>query len=120
MQSKFGDLMNITKILLTTLMLFSFSQAKHTFKTYDDMCENIEAQECLNDLNQVKNLQLALNADKNLNLKLTIDGKWGNDTKVAVVKFQEHYKLTPVAGYVGPKTKRQLDKVSKNIKFIKV
>ncbi len=112
--------MNITKILLTTLMLFSFSQAKHTFKTYDDMCENIEAQECLNDLNQVKNLQLALNADKNLNLKLKIDGKWGNDTKVAVVKFQEHYKLTPVAGYVGPKTKKQLDKVSKNVKFLKV
>jgi len=112
--------MNITKILLTTLMLFSFSQAKHTFKTYDDMCENIEAQECLNDLNQIKNLQLALNADKNLNLKLNIDGKWGNDTKDAVIKFQEQHKITPVAGYVGPKTKRELDKVSKNVKFLKV
>ena len=112
--------MNITKILLTTLMLFSFSYAKHSFKTYDDMCENIEAQECLNDLNQIKNLQLALNADKNLNLNLKIDGNWGNNTKDAVIKFQEHHKITPVAGYVGPKTKRQLDKVSKNIKFLKV
>ena len=112
--------MNITKILLTTLMLFSFSYAKHSFKTYDDMCENIEAQECLNDLNQVKNLQLALNADKNLNLNLKIDGQWGDNTKAAVLKFQEQYKLTPVAGYVGPKTKRQLDKVSENVKFFKV
>ena len=112
--------MNIPKILLTTLMLFSFSQAKHTFKTYDDMCENIEAQECLNASDQVKNLQLALNSDKSLNLDLKIDGKWGDETKNAVVKFQEHHKLTPVAGYVGPKTKNQLDKVSKNIAFIKV
>jgi len=120
MQSKFGVLMNMMKILLTTLMLFSFSHAKHTFKTYDDMCENIEAQECLNDLNQIKNLQLALNADKNLNLKLKIDGKWGDNTKAAVVKFQKHHKIMPVAGYVGPKTKRQLDKVSKNVKFVKV
>ncbi len=112
--------MNITKILLTTLMLFSFSYAKHSFKTYDDMCENVEAQECLNDFTQIKNLQLALNADKNLNLNLKIDGKWGDNTKEAVIKFQEHHRVTPVAGYVGPKTKRQLDKVSKNIKFIKV
>jgi len=112
--------MNITKILLTTLMLFSFSHSKHSFKMYDDMCENIEAQECLNDLTQIKNLQLALNADKNLNLNLKIDGRWGNNTKDAVTKFQEHHKITPVAGYVGPKTKRQLDKVSKNIKFLKV
>jgi len=112
--------MNITKMLLTTLMLFSFSYAKHSFKTYDDICENVEAQECLNDLTQIKNLQLALNADKNLNLNLKIDGKWGDNTKAAVIKFQEHHKVTPVAGYVGPKTKRQLDKVSQNIKFLKV
>jgi len=52
--------MNITKILLTALMLFSFSYAKHSFKTYDDMCENVEAQECLNDFTQIKNLLSAL------------------------------------------------------------
>ncbi|MEA3434095.1 MAG: L,D-transpeptidase family protein [Campylobacterota bacterium] len=112
--------MNITKILLTTLMLFSFSQAKHSFKTYDDMCENTGTQECINESSQIKNLQIALNADKNLNLNLNTDGKWGKDTKDAVVKFQKHHKLMPVAGYVGTKTKRQLDKVSKNIKFPKV
>jgi len=120
MQSKFGDLMNITKILLTTLMLFSFSHAKHSFKTYDDMCENSGTQECINESSQIKNLQIALNADKNLNLNLKTDGKWGNDTKAAVEKFQKFHNLTPVAGYVGAKTKAQLDKVSKNIKFPKV
>jgi len=112
--------MNITKILLTILMLFSFSYAKHSFKTYDDMCEKTGTQECINELSQIKNLQIALNANKNLNLNLKTDGKWGNDTKVAVEKFQKHYNLTPVAGYVGAKTKNQLDKVSKNIKFSKV
>ncbi len=111
--------MNITKILLTTLMLFSFSYAKHSFKTYDDMCEKTKTQECINESSQIKNLQIALNADKNLNLNLKTDGKWGKDTKAAVEKFQKHHNLTPVAGYVGAKTKNQLDKVSKNIKFPK-
>ncbi len=112
--------MNIMKILLTTLMLFSFSSAKHTFKTYDDMCEKVDNQECSNDIDQVKNLQIALNADKDLNLNLKTDGKWGKDTKAAVEKFQKHHNLTPVAGYVGAKTKRELDKVSKNIKLTQV
>ena len=111
--------MNITKILLTTLMLFSFSYAKHSFKTYDDMCEKTGTQECINESSQIKNLQIALNADKNLNLNLKTDGKWGENTKIAVQKFQEHYSLTPSVGYVGIKTKTHLDKVSKNIKFPK-
>ncbi len=112
--------MNMIKILLTTLMLFSFSYAKHSFKTYDDMCENIDTQECINEVSQVKNLQIALNADKNLNLNLKTDGKWGENTKAAVEKFQEHYSIAPSVGYVGIKTKTQLDKVSQNIKFSKV
>jgi len=84
------------------------------------MCEKVDNQECNNDISQVRNLQIALNADKNLNLNLKTDGKWGDNTKAAVVKFQKYYNLTPVAGYVGAKTKMQLDKVSKNIKFPKV
>jgi lipoprotein-anchoring transpeptidase ErfK/SrfK len=79
-------------------MLFSLSHAKHSFK-------------------KVRNLQMVLNADKNLNLDLKTDGKWGEKTKVAVQKFQEHYKLTPAAGYVGRKTKKQLGEVSKDLKL---
>ncbi len=106
------------KILLTILMLFSFSYAKHTFTTYDDMCEKTDSQECLNDTVQVKNLQLALN--KSLKINLATDGKWGKDTKSAVLAFQKKYKVSPIAGYVGCKTKKKLDKVSKNITFAKV
>lgn len=106
------------KILLTTLMLFSFSYAKHSFQNYHDMCEKTSTQECSNNPDQIKNLQIALNAYGSLNLKT--DGKWGNETKNAVLKLQEKYNLTPIAGYVGIKTKTKLDKISKNITFSKV
>jgi len=106
------------KILLTTLMLFSFAQAKHTFKVYSDLCEETSTQECSNEQTQVKNLQIALN--KSLNLNLKTDGKWGENTKKAVMKFQEKHQLSPVAGYVGRKTKTKLDEVSKSITFAKV
>jgi len=106
------------KIVLATCMLLSASYAKHSFKVYNDICESTNTQECVNETSQVKNLQLALNT--NLNLELKTDGKWGENTKKAVMKFQEKYHLTPIAGYVGKKTKMKLDEVSKNIKFAKV
>jgi len=111
--------MNITKIALTTLILFSFVHAKHSFKNYDDMCEKTATQECPNVTEQVKELQIALNADKHVKLHLKTDGKWGENTKKAVEQFQKYYHLTPVAGYVGLKTKRELDKIAKNVKFPK-
>ena len=109
--------MKLSKILLTTLMLFSFSHAKHSFKKYNDMCEQIDSQDCMNNRDEVRNLQIALNADQNLNFDLKTDGQWGEKTKIAVQKFQEHYKLIPAAGYVGTKTKKQLDEVSKDVHF---
>ena len=109
--------MNLPKILLTILMLVSLSQAKHSFKSYDDLCQKDETQECENDREQVKNLQIALNTDKNLKLKLKADGKWGENTKEAVVKFQEHYKLTPSLGYVGSKTKNKMDTIYTDLKL---
>jgi len=112
--------MTIPKILLASLLLFSLSYAKHTFKTYNDLCEKSEHQECINDTIEVKNLQIALNADKKLKLKLKVDGKWGKSTKEAVIKFQKQYKLRPMVGYVGSKTKKQLDIISKNVKFIQL
>ncbi|MEA3491190.1 MAG: L,D-transpeptidase family protein [Campylobacterota bacterium] len=112
--------MNISKMLLASLVLISFAHSKHTFQSYDDLCENMENQECINDKSQVKNLQIALNGDTNLDINLKADGKWGENTKNAVIKFQEQYNLKPVAGYVGVKTKRQLDKISKDIKFTKI
>jgi len=99
-------------------MLVSLSHAKHSFKVYDDICETTNTQECFNEETQVKNLQLALN--KTLNLELDTDGKWGKNTKDAVIQFKEKYELTPVAGYVGRKTKNKLDVVTKDITFAKV
>ena len=109
--------MKLSKILLTTLMLFSLSYAKHSFKNYDDMCDKFDSQKCTNNHDEILNLQIALNYDKNLNLELNTDGKWGEETKVAVQKFQKYYKLTPAVGYVGSKTKKQLDEVFKDFKL---
>ena len=81
------------------------------------MCEQIDSQDCMNNRDEVRNLQIALNADQNLNFDLKTDGQWGEKTKIAVQKFQEHYKLIPAAGYVGAKTKKQLDEVSKEVNF---
>jgi len=114
--------MNISKVVLSIALLFSLVQAKHSFKVYDDICENNATQECINEKTEVKNLQIALNADKSLHLNLKPDGKWGEKTKEAVIEFQKQHKLTPAVGYVGSKTKRALDKIKlpKRVHFVKL
>jgi len=109
--------MKIIKTLLAIATFSTLSMAKSDFKSYNDMCENLETQECVNNTDEVKNLQIALNADKKLNLNLKSDGKWGENTKLAVVEFQKQYNILPAEGYVGTKTKKVLDKVSKNVKL---
>jgi len=112
--------MKISKILTTTIMLFTLSYSNHSFKNYADMCENSNENSCLNNSNEVRNLQIALNSDKHLNLKLKTDGKWGKNTKSAVEKFQELYNIKPIKGYVGTKTKRKLDMLYSNLKLPKI
>ena len=114
---KFGNNMKIIKTLLTVTMLSTLVTAKSNFRSYDDMCEKLDTQECANNLQEVKNLQIALNADKHLKLHLKTDGKWGEKTKLAVEKFQKYYKIYPALGYVGTKTKIALDKTVKNVKL---
>ena len=117
---KFGDDMKIIKTLLAIAMLSTLATAQTNFRSYDDMCEKLETQECANNLQEVKNLQIALNADKHLKLNLKTDGKWGKKTKLAVEKFQKHYGISPALGYVGTKTKIALDKTVKHVKLAKV
>jgi len=113
--------MNLKKLLFASALTLSHTFATHTFTAYTDICETTETQECLNPQEQLKNIQIALNNDKNLKVNLETDGKWGENTKDAIIKFQEHYKLTPALGYVGTKTKQTLDKViAKNVKLVKV
>jgi peptidoglycan hydrolase-like protein with peptidoglycan-binding domain len=89
------------------------------FIKHNDICESTEAHTCKNDFNTVRNLQIALSRDKNLNIKLKADGKWGEGTKKAVIAFQEKYKLAPADGWVGKSTKLQLDNISQHIRFPK-
>jgi len=112
-------MIHIPKILLPMLILISISHAKGYFLNHDDMCEGTETYQCTNDFNSVRNLQIALNRDKKINVNIKADGKWGENTKKAVLAFQEQYKLEPADGWVGKETKEQLDKISRNIKFPK-
>ena len=95
------------------------ASAKNYFKTHDDMCEGTKTKQCTNDYNSVRNLQIALNRDKNIKANLKRDGKWGEKTKEAVIEFQKHYGLFHTDGWVGKETKAQLDKISGKIKFPK-
>ncbi len=112
--------MRISKIITTTIMLFTLSYSTHSFKNYSDICENSDENSCLNNSDEVRNLQLALNSDKHLNLNLKPDGRWGDNTKNAVEKFQELYNITPIKGYVGAKTKKKLDMLYSNLKLPKI
>ena len=108
-----------SKILLGTLTLISITHARDYFVNHDDICEKTPTHECTNDYMTVRNLQIALNRDKDLHVSLKEDGKWGEETKKAVVAFQKKYKLFPVDGWVGKSTKIKLDKIARKIKFPK-
>jgi len=83
------------------------------FVLYGDMCDNtVAGNHCPNKVVQVTNLQVLLNADPNLNVHIATDGKWGKGTQEAVIAFQKRYGIRPASGYVGPRTKRMLDRVA--------
>jgi lipoprotein-anchoring transpeptidase ErfK/SrfK len=112
--------MKITRLLFTLLLLGSILEAKSIyFKTHDDVCESTRIYQCTNDYNTVRNLQITLNKDKKLDLNLKVDGKWGKETKEAVITFQKRYNLTHADGWVGKETKQKLDMVAKDIHFPK-
>jgi len=78
-----------------------------------DICETTSTQECNNNSNDIKLLQEMLNADNSIHVHLAIDGKWGKQTKNAVIKFQKTHHISPTEGYVGYKTKNALKKYAK-------
>jgi hypothetical protein len=107
-------------ILLFLILLVSSVFAKSHFISYEDMCTMTKQDNCPNNRDEVRNLQKVLNADKKLDVHLKVDGKWGEETHKAVVKFQKVYGITPAKGYVGPKTKRLLARKAKHVKLSKV
>ena len=112
-------MIKLNKILLGALMLISVANAKGYFTSHDDICDMELNDKCTNDYNTVRNLQIALTRDKKIHIDLKADGKWGENTKKAVIAFQETYKLSPADGWVGKATKTKLDQISRNIKFPK-
>jgi len=109
--------MNANIKLILLFCLFTFSLSANSIKTditkIDDICEKTPTQECKNSESDIKLLQKMLNHDKDLHLKIAEDGKWGKETKSAVVKFQKFHHISPTEGYVGPKTKRALSRYAK-------
>jgi len=105
------------RILLFLSLFASVVLSQSHFISYADMCQESQTDHCANHHDEVRNLQKVLNADKKLGVSLKEDGKWGEKTQAAVVKFQKRYGITPAKGYVGPKTKKVLAKKAKGLKL---
>ena len=93
------------------------AKLKNFFISRDDMCEGTDTHTCTNGFESVRNLQIALNADKSLDVTLSTDGKWGDKTKEAVMRYQKLHHITPVDGWVGKTVKRSLDKTASDVKY---
>ena len=89
------------------------------FSRHDDMCDGTEEHTCTNNFNAIRNLQILLNREKYLNVHLEVDGKWGEETKRAVLAYQKEHALVPVDGWVGKGLKESLDRSAKGIVFPK-
>ncbi len=109
--------MNILKTLLIASLFVSILNAKNYFVSHGDMCEEAVDHYCVNHPDTVKNLQLALGADKRLKVDIKADGIWGNDTKNAIIAFQKYHKLEPADGWAGKGTREKLDKIYKSRPF---
>jgi lipoprotein-anchoring transpeptidase ErfK/SrfK len=101
------------KLLVLSSMLLAIGSYAQDIKSIDDICDTTPTQECKNNPQDIKLLQQMLNSDKSINVKLDIDGKWGKETKQAVIKFQKTHHISPTEGYVGYKTKNALKKYAK-------
>jgi len=105
---------------MVTMLFSSLSYSKDSFKNYEDMCEISDSQSCANNHDEIRNLQMALNADASLDVKVEIDGEWGEQTQKAVEKFQKKYKILPAHGYVGTKTKAKLTSLFQDLDLPKI
>jgi len=112
-------MINLSKISLAIFMLFSILNAKNYFANQNDICDMQLDEKCTNNFNVIRNLQITLTHDKYTDTYLKPDGKWGKNTKEAVIAFQTMHGIKPADGWVGRLTKKELDKVAKNIKFPK-
>ncbi|MDM5271773.1 L,D-transpeptidase family protein [Sulfurovum sp. zt1-1] len=106
------------RTILVIFLVLSTLNAGY-FGTTNDMCDGNKYFQCENNYNAVRNLQIALNSDKKLGVKLKVDGTWGEETKSALMAFQENYGLEKADGWVGKRTKEKLDTIYSKVKFPK-
>jgi len=99
--------MKLPKFIIAIILLSSLSYAN--FLTLSDICDTTPQEECPNDETAIKEVQKALN--KGLSKKITEDGKWGKETKSAVIALQKKHNINPSVGYVGSITKRKLEEL---------
>jgi len=113
--------MNFIKLIFATSLFISFSFAQNYFIGNGDVCEEAVDHYCVNHPDTIKNLQIALLSDRKLKTKIKPDGIWGDETKEAIIAFQEYYKLESADGWVGKSSKEKLDKIynSKPFSFSK-
>ena len=109
--------MKFNIVISTLLITFSASFAKGHFINKSDICDTKVNKSCSDNYNLVRDLQITLNTDKRLHIKLKADGKWGKKTTKAVKKFQKIHGMKKVDGWVGRSTKVALDKIARKIKF---
>jgi peptidoglycan hydrolase-like protein with peptidoglycan-binding domain len=98
------------RLLVLSSIVLAVGSYAQDIKSIDDICDTTPTQECKNNPQDIKLLQQMLNSDKSINVKLDIDGKWGKETKQAVIKFQKTHNISPTEGYVGYRTKNALNK----------
>ncbi len=93
-----------------------------SFQTQGDICKEVDGQECPNDYEAVRNLQIVLNMDHNLSLKepLAVDGLFGKQTEDAIIAFQKAHGMVQVDGWIGKGSKRLLDQMIKGLVFPQV
>ena len=99
------------KFILSIILLTISLNAKNYFISHGDICDEASNHYCANEKDTILNLQIALMSDKNIKTDIKADGFWGEDTKNALISFQEHYKIEPADGWMGRGTKEKLDKI---------
>jgi len=100
-----GGKMGFLKVVTTSAILLTITQAA-SFSKLHDICDITATQKCPNISKEIALVQKFLNIGSKI--KITITGKYNNQTKEAIIKFQKEHGL-PATGYVGQITKNQLN-----------
>jgi len=80
------------------------------FSKANNICDDKAKYNCKNNKYDILYMQMLLNADDNLQVIISEDGVWGDETRKSIMKFQAYYGLT-IDGIIGFGTRSKLDSV---------